>query len=232
MLEYHGPPSRIAMYQHNMNRQGIGAYYVRESQLLRSFFAMVDGYVPPGSRLLEVGYGPGTLGIYLSRFGFNVVGVDWDPDVVELARMTNERLDGKVDFQVRSLSEIDKTFGRNSFDAVISDVTMEHFCDQDIITILRKELFIAKLNIFAVHCDNILPEYIKYLDGGERLHSPSYWENLIEKAGGIVIDRFGYGFSVTRIGKLNWRIQRIAEDILFKRLARFAAATGFVVKRK
>jgi SAM-dependent methyltransferase len=230
MFEYHGPPSRIEMYRKNMDRQGVGVYFVGESQFLRSFFAMTFSYLPRGSRLLEVGYGPGTLSIYLSRCGYKVVGVDWDLDIVEHARETNRRLDGQVDFQVCEMSEIDTAFGSDSFDAVISDVTLEHFSDEDIIQALRKQLIVSKINIFAVHCANI-PLTLFHGDGGERLLKPSHWDNLIRKAGGRVVNRFGYGFSHTRMGQLNWRIASIAENILYRRLARLAACTGFVVNR-
>lgn len=231
MFEYHGPPSRIEMYRKNMDRQGIGVYFVTESQYLRSFFDMIYQYLPMGSRLLEVGYGPGTLGIYLSRFGYKVVGVDWDSDIVDLACKTCKRLDGEVDYQVCDLSEIDKRFGPDSFDAVVSDVTMEHFSDQDIIGALQKQLIVARFNVFAVHCANVHPEFRRFLDGGETLHKPSHWEILIRKAGGRVIDRFGYGFYYTRIGQLHRRISLIAEGIFYRQLARFAANTGFIVER-
>jgi len=233
--KYHGPPSRVDMYQKNLNRRGLGAYFVQECRYLESFFEMVNSHVPRGSSLLECGYGPGALGIFLSRHGYNVVCLDMDSDVIELGRNVNHRLEGEVQFQVCDLFDVDKKFAPDSFDAVISDVTLEHFSDDDILELLQKQLSVAKLNIFAVHCANILPEHIQGLDGGERLLKPSYWEALIKKAGGTVIDRFGYGFHYTRIGLLNWRIQelaeKLAERIFYKRLARFAAATGFVVKR-
>ena len=231
MFKYHGPPSRVDMYLGNIQRHGIGVYFVTESQFLLPFFEMTGKYIPKGGRILEFGYGPGTLGIYLSCIGYKVIGVDMEADVIELARNNNKRLDGSVDYQICDMSEIDKIFGPDSFDAVVSDVTLEHYSDEDIIEALKKQLIVAKINIFAVHCANIPAEFIPGLDGGERLLKPSYWENLIKKAGGKVIDRFGYGFYYTRMGKLNWRIPTLADRIFYRKLARFAAATGFVVRR-
>jgi SAM-dependent methyltransferase len=230
MVKYHGPASRVEMYQRNMRQRGIGVYFVKESQYLRSFFAMTARYVPEGSKVLEFGYGPGTLGIYLSCIGYKVVGVDGDPEVIQLARDTNNRLDGSVDYRACDLSKIDSIFGPDSFDAVVSCVVMEHFTDKDIIELLSKQLVVAKINVFAVHSANI-PLNLFHGDGGERLLKPSYWGKLIRKAGGKVLDRFGYGFSYTRMGQLNWRIAAMAENIFYRRLGRFAAGTGFVVKR-
>jgi len=214
-----------------MERHGIGMYFVNESEMLRAFVATVERYLPHGSRLLEVGYGPGTLGIYLSRYGYKVLCVDMDQDVIELGKHTNKRLGGAADFKVCDLFAIDRIFGPDNFDAVISCVTLEHFSDQDIVEAVRKQLIVANINIFAVHCSNVRPDVIPHLDGGERLLEPSYWKGLIRKAGGIVIDRFGYGFKYGRMGGWNWRIHTVVESVFFRKFARFAANTGFVVGR-
>ena len=220
------------MYGRNMDRQGIGMYFAKECASLSPFFSSVERHVRPGSRLLEVGYGPGVLGIYLSRCEYTVLGIDTDPEVIELARRVNERLGGAADFQVCDPFDIDRIFAPSSFDAVISDVTLEHFSDEDIIEALQKQFIVARLNVFAVHCANLPPQFFPGLDGGERLLTPSYWNRLIKRADGQVIDRFGYGFYYTRMGQRNWRIPIIAEGILYRKLARLAAATGFVVRKQ
>jgi SAM-dependent methyltransferase len=220
------------MYLRNMERQGLGMYFAKECGSLGPFFAVVQRHLSPGNRLLEVGYGPGVLGIYLSRCGYGVLGIDTEPDVIDLARAVNERLGGAADFKVCDPFEIDRTFGPNSFDAVVSDVTLEHFSDGDIIEAIQKQLVVARLNVFAVHCANLPPQFFSGLDGGERLLTPSYWNSLIRRAGGQVIDRFGYGFFYTHMGQWNWRISTIAEGILYRKLAGLAAVTGFVVRRR
>jgi 2-polyprenyl-3-methyl-5-hydroxy-6-metoxy-1,4-benzoquinol methylase len=231
MSKYHGPPSRVEMYRKHIKGQGIGKYFVQESRFLHSFFTMVEKYVPGRSRLLEFEFGPGTMGVYLSRSGYKVTTVDPDPEVTELARETCARLDGNVEYRLEDLFEIDKVFGPDSFDAVVSDVTLEHFSDEDIVDALKKQLVVAKLNIFAVHCSNILPQFHAGLDGGERLLKPRRWRDLIKKAGGQVIDTFGYGFAYTQIGLWGWHAMVIAEELLWRKLAPYAANTGFVVVR-
>lgn len=47
---------------------------------------LVEALARPGSRLLDAGCGPGRHGGYLSRRGFEVVGVDIDPILIEAAR--------------------------------------------------------------------------------------------------------------------------------------------------
>src|SRR5690606_30756598 len=47
---------------------------------------LVEALARPGSRLLDAGCGPGRHGGYLSRRGYEVVGVDIDPILIEAAR--------------------------------------------------------------------------------------------------------------------------------------------------
>ena len=46
----------------------------------------VDAMVPRGARILDAGSGPGRLGGELARRGHTVVGVDWDPFLIEAAK--------------------------------------------------------------------------------------------------------------------------------------------------
>ncbi|WP_272026267.1 class I SAM-dependent methyltransferase [Kocuria rosea] len=47
---------------------------------------LVEAMVPPGSRILDAGCGPGRLGGHLHRRGHTVVGIDVDPALVSAAR--------------------------------------------------------------------------------------------------------------------------------------------------
>jgi 2-polyprenyl-3-methyl-5-hydroxy-6-metoxy-1,4-benzoquinol methylase len=47
---------------------------------------LVDAIVPPGSRVLDAGCGPGRLGAVLHERGHTVVGVDADPVLIEAAQ--------------------------------------------------------------------------------------------------------------------------------------------------
>ncbi|TXL57989.1 class I SAM-dependent methyltransferase [Aeromicrobium terrae] len=46
---------------------------------------LIDAIVPPGSRVLDAGCGPGRLGAVLHERGHTVVGVDVDPVLIEAA---------------------------------------------------------------------------------------------------------------------------------------------------
>lgn len=47
---------------------------------------LVDAMVPPGSRILDAGCGPGRVGAVLHARGHDVVGVDVDPELIAAAR--------------------------------------------------------------------------------------------------------------------------------------------------
>lgn len=47
---------------------------------------LIDAMVPRGARILDAGSGPGRLGGELARLGHSVVGVDWDPYLIEAAQ--------------------------------------------------------------------------------------------------------------------------------------------------
>jgi SAM-dependent methyltransferase len=86
---------------------------------------------PDGSRVLEVGCGPGHLSILLSRrYGLNVTGVDLDPAMIERARTNSERSlgrDGGPSFLVGDVASL--PFPGGSFDLVVSTLSLHHWVD-------------------------------------------------------------------------------------------------------
>lgn len=232
MSQTHNPIAWRDWYKKEITHCGLGVYFAIQCQKARPFLATVLRHFRPGSRLLECGIGPGVLSIYLGRSGYQVTGVDINPDVVEFARQNNERLEGMTRYVVGDMFEVDKTFGRDAFDGVFSAGTLEHFSDAEILKAIRTQFVVAKLNIIVVPCANVRPDIASHMYGDERLLKVSDWERLIRQANGEIIDRFGYWFDATRIGAFNWRIPVLAETLLSRHLARFAGDIGFVVRRR
>ncbi|MEO8107857.1 MAG: class I SAM-dependent methyltransferase [Actinomycetes bacterium] len=48
---------------------------------------LIDAILPPGSRVLDAGCGPGRVGAHLFDSGHDVVGVDADPVLIEAAKL-------------------------------------------------------------------------------------------------------------------------------------------------
>jgi SAM-dependent methyltransferase len=77
-------------------------------------------------RALDLGCGTGTNSIYLAQHGFTVVGVDFSPKAIALAREKARRTGIAVDFHVADVTRLD--FLREPFDVVL-DIGCFHSVD-------------------------------------------------------------------------------------------------------
>jgi len=76
--------------------------------------------VQPGDSVLDVGCGTGVLAIVAAALGAtDVVGIDLEPAIVELARTNAEANDVSADFTTTALTHVDR-----SFDVVVLNVTI------------------------------------------------------------------------------------------------------------
>jgi len=77
---------------------------------------LVDALVPPASRILDAGCGPGRVGAVLAERGHQVTGVDVDPILIEAARQDHP---GST-WLVANLAELDLLGpGQEPFDAAV-----------------------------------------------------------------------------------------------------------------
>jgi SAM-dependent methyltransferase len=67
--------------------------------------AYVAALVPPGSRVLDAGCGTGRVGIELARRGYDVVGVDSDASMLEVARRKGPDLQWRLE-DLAELSDV------------------------------------------------------------------------------------------------------------------------------
>ena len=126
-------------------------------------------------KILEVGIGSGSMSIFLSHLGFDVVGVDNDKVVLEKSRKLNKEYNGTAEFNYADAFKLNDYFERNDFDVVFSQGFFEHFSDVQIKNLISEQLHIAKTVIFSVP-SNFYPK--KDL-GNERLLSVKEWENIL-----------------------------------------------------
>jgi SAM-dependent methyltransferase len=82
----------------------------------------VERFVPPRSRILDLGCGPGADAEYFARRGDRVVAIDWSPAMVRQAerRIQEARLADRVIVQQLGIHEID-CLEDSAFDAVYSN---------------------------------------------------------------------------------------------------------------
>ena len=99
-------------------------YAAREAAAAASFFLP---HIQSGMTLLDCGCGPGTITLGLAETAApgQVVGVDLEPSMIELANaFAEERQVANVRFQVADICEL--PFPDGSFDAVFTSSVLEH----------------------------------------------------------------------------------------------------------
>jgi SAM-dependent methyltransferase len=85
---------------------------------------MVARYLRPGGRVLDIGCGAGREAIGLAREGFQVVGIDIAPRMVEAARVNAQREGLAVTFRVQGATDLDEPPG--SFDGAYWTGSYQH----------------------------------------------------------------------------------------------------------
>jgi 2-polyprenyl-3-methyl-5-hydroxy-6-metoxy-1,4-benzoquinol methylase len=120
---------RAALVDTQRAFDGVAEDYDRSNAENRILSAMrervrqtVERFVPPGSRILDLGCGPGADAEYFARRGDRVVAIDWSPAMVQQAerRMHEARLADRVVVQQLGIHEID-CLEAAAFDAVCSN---------------------------------------------------------------------------------------------------------------
>lgn len=100
--------------------------------LLKSIAADIAASATPGTKVLEVGCGPGHLSVRLARdHDLHVTGLDLDPAMIERARGNadqSSRHDGRLPaFVVGNVAAL--PYDDASFDLVVSTFSMHHWSD-------------------------------------------------------------------------------------------------------
>ena len=126
-------------------------------------------------KVLEVGAGTGTMSIFLSWLGFQVVSIDKNVTVIERARQESTRFKGNVTFEVADTFKL--PYSENSFSVVFHQGLLEHFSDSDIHKILDEQLRVAPIVVLSVPNHH----YPKRDFGDERLMNKSQWEKILSK---------------------------------------------------
>ncbi len=84
--------------------------------------AMIEKIDDPGSAL-ELGCGTGTNSIFLAQHGWQVVGIDFSPKAIELARQKAQTAEVPIEFRVGDVTRLD--FLHDPFDLAL-DVSCFH----------------------------------------------------------------------------------------------------------
>lgn len=151
-------------------------------------------HVPPRARILDVGCGVGATLIYLAALGYDVWGIDKEPEVVELAR---EHLDMFGSPARAMLGDAWNLSALGTFDLAFSIGVLEHFDPDDFVLLLREQAKVARYVFTVVPTSYTRP----IID--ERIYSGRQLRAFFRRAGLQVLESFGYGdlFTFGRLHK-------------------------------
>lgn len=145
--------------------------YIRNLYGQRDFLIAIVNDCP--KKILEIGAGTGTMSIFLSQLGIEVVTIDNDPAVLTMATQIKQHLGGK-----NTLTEADAfklPFSDQSFDAIFHQGLLEHFSDNEIRQLLKEHLRVAPTVWLSVP-NKFYPDRDL---GNERLLSKKAWETIL-----------------------------------------------------
>ena len=158
------------------------------------FIKMLRKYGDKGTgKLIEAGCGTGIISSYMASFGYDVVGVDIDKNILELSNNLAQEYfgkKGKIEFVKKSIFNLDYEY--KEFDVCFSNGVLEHFQDNDIVNTLKQQLYISKYVIVGIPTQFFNQNEALY--GDERFLPLNHWRKLIEKSGGKIIEEHSFHY--------------------------------------
>ena len=170
--------------------------------------------VPPPARILEVGTATGAIAVLLAAHGYEVVGIDRDPDVIEGARAFAERFRVGCRFEVADGFELTRYAGQ--FDLAFSAGVIEHFPPERAVQMLKEKARVARSVLAVVPTWRALRNDPLTDASGARPMRLRELKGLFRAAGLGVLKGFGYGIPDGRFspayrwllpGALQWLLQ-------------------------
>ncbi len=148
--------------------------------------------VPPPSRILEVGTGTGALAVLFAAHGYEVVGIDKDPEVIAGAKAFADYFRVLCRFEVAD--GFDLAAYANRFDLAFSSGVIEHFPAEDAVRLLREKGRVAPHVLAVVPTTFALRnDPITERSGARSIPLPELKE-LFAGANLDVVRWFGYGW--------------------------------------
>lgn len=149
---------------------------------------VIKKYTQRHNKILEVGCGSGVTSIFLEKEGYNVIGIDSDQDMVELATLIAHKQKSHALFKVDNIKTLDTI--QDHFDTIFSNGVMEHFSDTEIIEIINRHLSVSDYVIVSIPSDYFSIHQRIY--GDERFMSPEIWRSILLKTNGAIVEEFNF----------------------------------------
>ena len=157
-------------FKKNMNPIFTQEDFNKYKELLKQDLPIYKKYLKKGNKILDIGCGLGVTSVPLSTFGYKITGIDHDKKVIEAAAENGKKFGKEILFQLLDIFNMDKEYGKDSFDVCISGGVLEHFSRDEIRDIIDKQLHLAPLVIasFPIRTSRTLKHYgVKEIHGKE-----------------------------------------------------------------
>jgi len=99
--------------------ENIAEFYDEIFPLKQARMDFIDSFLKNNSSILDIGCATGELALALSKKGHQVVGIDLDETMIELAREKTKRMGLNTGFFIKNMTKIGEDFSPDSFDAVL-----------------------------------------------------------------------------------------------------------------
>tara|TARA_R100001443_G_scaffold70747_1_gene79073 strand:+ start:5640 stop:6269 length:630 start_codon:yes stop_codon:yes gene_type:complete len=190
----------------------------RSSIIQEQFIQCIIDHTIKGGLILEAGFGFGTTTELLRDLDYEIYGFDLEKTAIE---KTSERYPLLKDrlYVGNILSDNSYTC---SYDTIIHQGVLEHFQDDDIISILKLQSRKCKQIIFDVPNSN--RKNTEDEGDGTRFETPQFWESIISKCD-LEFKRYGRNYDYGN-DFLSKNLSRYDSDLM-KKIGR---SSIFVVK--
>lgn len=173
-------------------------------------FLAIQRVLPSGGKVLDVGCGAGIFTARLAHHGFEVVGVDEDPEIVAYAGEILDYLRSPARVERGSAFDLSRYYG--VFDLVYSLGVVEHFEPAVTVRLIEEQARCARVVLVAVPT-----RFTRYAGPltDERLYRRRQLNALVRQAGLRVTDSFVYGEVPTAVAR---NLERFLPGALYQRV--------------
>lgn len=143
-------------------------------------------------KVIEMGCGTGLMAGYLKRLGLDVTALDLSQKVLDYANEVAAQSNIISPCKYEQGDILNLKYKKNTFDVSYSNGVLEHFNDEEIITILKQQMNISKYVIFGIPSTYF--NMNEKMLGNERSLTLEEWNRLIELAGGRVVEQTSFHY--------------------------------------
>lgn len=143
-------------------------------------------------KVIEMGCGTGLMAGYLQKLGLDVTALDLSQKVLDYAYEIAKQSNIIKPCKYEQGDILNLKYKAYTFDVSYSNGVLEHFNDDEVVTILKQQMKISKYVIFGVPSTYF--NMNEKMLGNERSLTLREWSKLVEKAGGYIIEQTSFHY--------------------------------------